>query len=267
MMVGLASDKRPEKDAVADLHAVAPEAPWVIHSHPLTLSLHGQPVGYSTAVWGVYGPPNPGRARCYGWRNPRLVAVFPRYATQPTGDGLRENAGTVLYRIAMERAITSGGAAGGREHGWLRGIGRCGADFWPVIEAKYGRKRPLLGRYPASSHWHGGWLRYSTPNVIAPGKDGPVATVRFEMLREGIQETEARIVIEKALTDPAKKATLGADLAARCQRALDARVLDQMRAMACRSGHLSLKWYEGSGVERHTARLFSLAGEVRSKTQ
>jgi hypothetical protein len=35
--------------------------------------------------------------------------------------------------------------------------------------------------------------------MIEPGPGGPVATVRFEMFREGLQETEARVVIERAL--------------------------------------------------------------------
>ena len=36
-------------------------------------------------------------------------------------------------------------------------------------------------------------------SLIAPGPDGPIGTVRYEMLREGLQELEARIMIERAL--------------------------------------------------------------------
>jgi glycosyl hydrolase family 123 len=265
MMVGIASDKRPEKDAVADLAAAAPDAPWVIHSHPLTLSLRGRPVGYTSAVWGVYGPPHPSKQRCRGWQNPHIATVFPRYATAPTGEGLRVNSATVLYRIAMERCLTSLGSPRSKNNGLMRGIGRCGADFWYVLDAKYGRKKPLLGRYPDSSHWHGGWIHNSTPYVIAPGKDGPIATVRFEMLREGIQETECRIWLEKILTEPARKAKLGAELAARCQRLLDDRVIAQLRAMSAAAAHLPLKWYEGSGVTAATAKLYAVAAEVAGK--
>lgn len=265
MMVGIASDKRPEKDAVADLAAAAPDAPWVIHSHPLTLRLRGRPVGYSTAVWGVYGPPHPSKERCRGWQNPHLAAVFPRYKTAPTGHGLRLHSATMLYRIAMERCLTAKGSAGAGKRGLMRGVGRCGADFWPVLPAKYGRKKPVCGRYPASSHWHGGWLHNSTPSVLAPGPDGPVATVRFEMLREGIQETECRIWLEKILTDPARRAKLGAELADRCQRILDQRVIDQLRAMKCRAGRLSFKWYEGSGIREDTAELYAAAAQAAAK--
>jgi hypothetical protein len=262
MMVGIASDKRPEKDAANDLASAAPFAPWVIHSHPLMLDLHGRPVGYSTAVWGVYGPPHPSKERCRGWQNPHIAAVFPRYKTRPTGHGLRFNAATLLYRIAMERCLTAKGSAGAGVRGLMRGIGRCGADFWPVLEGKRGRKEPVCGRYPASSHWHGGWLHNSTPSVLAPGPDGPVATVRFEMLREGIQETECRIWLEKVLGHPTKKAKLGAGLADRCQHLLDRRVIDQLRAMKCDAGRLSFKWYEGSGVRQSTARLYAIAAQV-----
>jgi hypothetical protein len=41
--------------------------------------------------------------------------------------------------------------------------------------------------------------RNNSPALIAPGPDGPLATVRYEMFREGLQEAEARLVIEKAL--------------------------------------------------------------------
>ena len=265
LMVGIASDKRPEKDAVQDLAAASGGAPWVIHTHPLASGLYGQPVGYCTVVWGVWGPPHPSTERCRGWQNPRLVAVFPRYATAPTGEGLRVNSATTLYRIAMERCLTAKGSPGAKTRGLMRGIGRCGADFWPVLPAKYGRKKPLCGRYPASSHWHGGWLHNSTPSVIAPGANGPIATVRFEMLREGIQETEARIFIEKVLADPAKKAALGAALAARCQQALDRRVIAHIRAMSGYAAHLPLKWYEGSGLTAAAAKLYALAGEVSAR--
>ncbi|MFW6157756.1 MAG: glycoside hydrolase domain-containing protein [Planctomycetota bacterium] len=265
MMVGIASDKRPEKDAVADLAAVAPDAPWIIHSHPLTLSLRGRPVGYSTAVWGVYGPTHPSKARYYGWQNPHLAAVFPRYKTAPTGHGLRLNSATMLYRIAMERCLTARGSAGAGKRGLMRGVGRCGADFWPVFPARHGRKKPVCGRYPASSGWHGGWLHNSTPAVLAPGPEGPIATVRFEMLREGIQETECRIWLEKVLTDPARRAKLGPELADRCQRLLDQRVTDQLRAMKCRAGRLSFKWYEGSGIREATAELYAAAARAAAK--
>ena len=76
-------------------------------------------------------------------------------------------------------------------------------------------------RYP-ESYWHslniGSWL-------LAPGPAGPVGTARLEVFREGLQECEARIAIEDALTNPALKGRLGDELAKRAQETLDERQL------------------------------------------
>jgi len=251
MMIGLTPDKRPEKDAVEDLKAVSGGAPWISHAHPYSRDIHGQPVGYLTTVWGAGSIPDPATKRCYGWKTPFMAAVYPRLRTAPCGEGLRNNSAPLLYRMAVERALLS--TAG------LRGIGRCGADFWPVSTDRRGRPRSVLGRYAAASAWHGGWIWYAFDYVIAPGPTGPVSTVRFEMLREGVQQAEARISLEKILTDPARRAGLGADLAARCQRILDERVRDSQRAMAQGGGGLPFKWYVGGGVARRTAELYAAA--------
>ena len=58
-------------------------------------------------------------------------------------------------------------------------------------------------------------LNYGVPYILGIGKDGPLATGRSEAFRENMQEIEARVFIEKALLDKAKKAKLGADLARR----------------------------------------------------
>jgi RNA polymerase sigma factor (sigma-70 family) len=61
------------------------------------------------------------------------------------------------------------------------GLGDLGLDFW----AKATRASPPL--YSA------------TKELTAPGPAGAVPTVRFQMLREGVQEWEARMAIVKAL--------------------------------------------------------------------
>ena len=50
-----------------------------------------------------------------------------------------------------------------------------------------------------------------------------MATARFENLREGVQECEARIVIERALLDSAATEQLGDRLAQQCQDLLNER--------------------------------------------
>jgi len=256
MMVGIAGDRQPNKDAVEDLKAAAPDAPWVCSSHSAPEDFFGQPVGYMSGVWGLQAAPDPAVRRYYGWKSPVRIVAFPRAGSSVVGVGMRHRSALGAYLIAVESALTARGRGEG-----LRGIGRCGADFWAVLPGVRG-KRSVLGRYPETSAWHGGWLRNSTPYVLAPGANGPVATVRFEMLREGIQACEARIFIEDALTDPPKRDRLGADLARRCQEVLDERVRANRRAIAGGGRYLTWTWFAGSGVAERTGRLYTAAGKV-----
>lgn len=258
MLVGVAGDRRPNRDAVEDLKAVAPDAPWVCSSHSGPADLFGQPVGYRSDVWGLSPAPDPAEKRYYGWRNPFRLVAFPRAGSSVVGVGLRHRSALGAYRIAMESALTARGKGAG-----LRGIGRCGADFWDVLPGPR-RKRPVLGRYPETSHWHGGWLRNSTPFVLAPGATGPVATVRFEMLREGIQEAEARIFLEDALTTPARRKRLGEPLAKRCQDLLDERVRAHRRAIEGGGRYLTWASLASSGMGDRARRLYAAAGQVRA---
>ncbi len=257
MMVGISGDRRPYPDAVEDIRAAAPEAAWVSSSHSAPDKIHGQPVGYRSFVWGVGMAPDPAEKRYYGWKTRPITVAFPRYGSSAIGHGVRTHFALGCYRIAMESALTAPGRRGG-----LRGIGRCGADFWAVLSDKRGRRRAVLGRFPESSAWHGGRLRNSTPYLLAPGPDGPIATARFEALREGIQEAEARIFIERALTDPPARARLGEALARRAQALLDERVRANRQALAGGGRYLTWRWFAGSGVRRRTESLYAVAAEV-----
>jgi len=141
-----------------------------------------------------------------------------------------------------------------------RGLGRLGADFWPVLKGPRGsRSYSLAGRYP-ESYWGQLNLNYGIPHLLGRGRNGPVPTVRSEAFRENIQEVEARVFIEKALTDGAGKARLGEDLARRCREALDKRI-----RMCLHSGGEGLPWFVSSGWNRRTEELFRLAAEVAQK--
>ncbi len=84
-----------------------------------------------------------------------------------------------------------------------------------------------------------------------------------------MQETEARIFIEKALVDKTLRSKLGDELAQKAQRFLDDRVRGILRAKDGRPGSpvgsdASWLWYAGQFPE--SARtLFRLAGEVAAK--
>jgi hypothetical protein len=243
MMIGVAGDTRPTKTAGEDLLAAAPKARWVVHSHATASELWGMPVGYLSDVWGAPQAPDPPK-RLYGWRNPFLRTTFPRAGSNSVG-AMRPEQPLGMYYLSLEAMLAAG----------IHGFGRMGADFWPVIEGPHGRKRPLLGRFPES-----GWGQLGVQNsaswVLAPGRDGAVPTLRFEMARLAQQQAEARIFIERALTDPAKRAKLGG-LADRAQRLLDdrIRVLNYARSRGW-------DYFVSSGWQAREEALYATAAEV-----
>ncbi len=251
LMVGVAGDAQPNRNAVEDLQAVAPEAKWVVQAHAQTYKLFGQPVGYLADVWGSPIAPDPAQKRLYGWKAEFLRTTFPREGSS-TVMAVRTFTPLIQHRVALEGMVAAG----------LHGFGRMGADFWDVLEptdplrSTYSRSLNLLGRYP-ESNWGQLYVGNSTPYLLAPGPQGAVATVRFEMIREGAQDVEARIFLEKALLDPALRARLGDDLAQRAQQILD----DRLRAVLL--GRTS--WLLFAGGQERVERLYALAGEASAR--
>jgi hypothetical protein len=244
MMVGLGQGIY--GGTVADLKAVAPDVPWVCHSHLYTerfgagRGTGSQPVGYnavvSAAVFAVLWDPEEDQP-FYGWRNPFRIVSFPRseYALLTVEGDL------TMYRLCAEGVLLTGtrtrlegkynwrleslaAAVGGKkDFPGIRGLGRLGADFWWVLEGKEGG-HAICGRYPGSD-W--GTLSMTIYNaktwLLAPGPDGAVSTVRFELMREGLQEAEARIFVQNALLDDALRAKLGKPLADTCEELMNER--------------------------------------------
>ncbi len=248
LFVGVAGDCVPRKEAVEDLKSLAADARWVVQSHMKMDNLFGQPVGYLADVWNTPIAPDPDRARLYGWKAPGLRVTFPREGSSSVM-AIRTPSPLVQYRVALEGMITAG----------IHGFARMGADFWNVLETPnrtYGQGRNIIGRYPESD-WGQLYLGNTTPYVLAAGPDGALATARFEMIREGAQDMEARIFLEKTLLDPAARAKIGDDLSHRCQQLLD----DRVRAILL--GRTSWLMFAGGADRRE--RLYELAGEVAGK--
>jgi hypothetical protein len=179
------------------------------------------------------------------WRYPGWSVHFPRsWATHVS---------LCRYRMVGEVNIA----------GKQRGFGGLGADFWPVLKDKRGRLRGTLSaRYPKSS-WRNLNIRAT---LLWPGPDGAMPTTRFQMLREGMQECEARIAVEKAIL--AKKVR-GA-LAKRAQELLDERIHALKKGMPGAwpyGGHWSTKKSEfpifiHGGWQERSRKLFDVAAEV-----
>jgi hypothetical protein len=103
------------------------------------------------------------------------------------------------------------------------GIGRLGLDLWSVpFQSGKGKPkwRVLFNRWPHSSV-----AGHGDPTLVGlahAGKDGPQHSLRFELLREGLQESEALIVVSEAMEKHAAK--IGPDLAAECRALLTERI-------------------------------------------
>ena len=265
MMLAMLCDTWPTKPELETLYEASGGLPWVMHTHGgsrVQPKVHGiADIAYTAYVWNVDYNGDPRETHMYGWKNPRLMVQFKRFSA------LNQWPATSLRHFA-EVNIT----------GSQRGVGRIGADFWQSVRDKRGRRAgQVWGRYPQSA-WHS--LNMFN-HLLAPGPDGPASTGQLEVFREGVQECEARIFIEDALTDEGKRAKLGRELSDRCQAALDER-MDYMwrgasnlqltgRAVAyaskgdvkyCFGGVAGHRWFAATNWQARTELLYSLAAEV-----
>ena len=285
MMVGLLSDDWPNDAERRFYSEVTGDLPWVSHSHvPVTrdgdkaedgivitaatsqgnakVDRVGFRVGYHSAVLlDSFATNDPPLGSQRGWTRTDMGCYQPRYeGGQPAS----------RWRQMMEMNITA------RQIG----IGRGGADLWPAIRDRNGRRvGTVSNRYPQSA-----WRNLDIPwSMLAPSPTGPAATHRFEALREGIQECQARILLEEALTSEATKQKLGAELVKRCETLLVERTQFMLKAI----GHLQInnswghltgpgpinrqdgvmghRWYVSSGWQDRSRQLYQLAGEVARK--
>jgi len=253
--LGLVCDFTPSKQTVDDLAAVAPDLKWVVHAHGKTLKFADRDVAEAAHVWGIHGPFLSTHERSRrGWQNPIPLTVFPRYGAGSMGH-VHSASPVAIYHALLEGYQTSG----------YDGVNDLGADFWPVVKGPRGKMATLTTRY--SHRDRPGPPTMTHGELLFPAKDGPVATVRFEALRLGNQETEARILIERALADPQKRARLGDDLAGRAQRLLDERVARILHAKLDYNPMFSMgtdaSWLDyAAGATGRARALFAAAAEV-----
>ncbi|MCX7591125.1 MAG: DUF6067 family protein [Kiritimatiellae bacterium] len=246
IMLGISGDVRPSEAIIELWRRLLPEAKWVSHGHGFVHKLGNVPVGYVTTVWMAAYAPDPDERRLYGWRR-------EGHPNKPKGQAFAQYNRDMVFdhNLIEHRMLAENNIAGNQV-----GFGRNGADFWPVLKDKTGRPiSTLAGRYPESS-----WAQLSVKTcLLAPGPDGAISTVRWEMIVEGVQECEARIFIEKALLDKEHREKLGEETAARLQVLLDERT----RTAQCGPGLPG--WFVSSGWQERSARLYAAAGEVAQK--
>jgi hypothetical protein len=248
-MLGMLGDHRPQPEIVALWRELLPGVPWVAQGHHWAFEYMGSPVGYTTGVYSPKWALDPASRRTRGWdREGAIAAYFPRLWDYP---------GLTFNRLLPEWNIA----------GTQRGVGRLAADFFPVGDGR--KKYRLSRRYPETS-WANVSLRQGW---LAAGPEGTVWTVRFEMLREGVQECEARIALEQALSDGTVREKLGEEKAARYRAILDERTRYQIWTGFTRWGlmpsamndgpyALGLHWYAGSGWQDRSEKLFTAAAGI-----
>jgi hypothetical protein len=155
-----------------------------------------------------------------------LKATSMRYA-------VTDRSHPVAYRNLADLSVNGG----------CQGFGRIGLDYWEIDG------RALIGRY---RDWHK-LYRFNPRAVAAAGPDGACETVRFQMLREGVQEAEARILIAGILGREDAASALGGELHARCRELLAARAGVRALAAALPEAQAGHDWV------RLTAELYDAA--------
>jgi len=259
IVLGYATDHRPDEETVAFYRKHAPQARWAIWTHgrgdrrprngrltlgPMEIGHYMHP--YCTDL--VY-PRDSGIMG--GWDLDFMEYTNPRkyiYQYSPLSQ----------WRNFAGALTLTGGRRHRRQMHGACGFGHVGLDYWDL-----GGGRGLLLK------WHGGvWgnlFRHGPRSIVAPGPDGPVGTVRLEMLREGMQECEARIAIEKALVAGRLDAGLAGECVAMLKERIKAREKDGRftPSHGAKPGSLGARlWGVAENWRELARRLFDLAGRV-----
>ena len=248
LMIGLGFDQRPRRETVAFFSNIAGYARWSLWTHGRgdpspkdgKLIVDGMVVGLYTWPF-LFGPkqlPKSGVAGSWNSGYQFYISTSLRYL-------LDEFSAPSQFR-KIPWASQCVGAPFGKYPAFQstpRGFGGLGIDFWEV-----NGKPPILCTKARAV------MRPVTGGIIAPGPDGPIGTCRYEMLREGIQQAEATITIEKAIV---ARGTPEA-LVEKCSAFLQT----WFRVHQTKTEDYVRRWGQPPHWQDLTATLFTLAGQV-----
>lgn len=264
--LGCADDIRPGSDVNAFFQKHSPYAKWAIWTHGRgdpppwkgVLKLNGLAISHYEHLFCPHTGADRDDGMTGGWdlsfreygtaRN-----LIPKYIRPTQYRQLPEGMMVNMRRASQKMSRSSAG------------VTRLCLDYWRVKIPgdPGGRVAPLLLAYE-NKPWSI-FYRNNARSLIEPGPDGPVSTVRYEMLREGMQECEARIAIEQALEDgklKGKSATAARTL-------LSARLKARENGGAFQGGHVGdvlggrdHLWGIGSEWRQSSKLLFEIAGEI-----
>ena len=283
VMLGTTADRWPRPETTEFYQSIAPETGWYNFSHKYD------------SFFGDHPDPRFRRAKDTGLRIGQVVTAWPPQIEWPREDGILggwnlEFPNYSYMRNFMARSrpfrqwrmLPEASTATSREPAWkLRsyelggwqqhkastaGFDRMPFDFWSSQAGRSSigpRKSEVLRHtaFPGICRNNIGWL-------VLPHEGGPVPTICYEMLREGLQEREARIVLEEALLNHADR--LPEDLEKQCRDLLRLRLKALTHEGALNVWAIGWVISEGRtdfGMPENwrevTARLFDLAGEVQ----
>ncbi|MCC5830651.1 MAG: hypothetical protein JJU36_14490 [Phycisphaeraceae bacterium] len=269
ILVGVAGDARPSGETVAFFQEIAPFARWSIFTH-----------GRGERIW----PDDEGKIMLStGW--PATIHENAMSA------GLRE----YPYNAGWERGNRAGRVRDGLQHGWVddwyapmtlyagrgilrdqsplvsfrlfansqafnrsQGFTRQGIDKWPVVNPHREDDQPR--RMVHGVRGWGNLYREKVRAMAVPGPDGALPTARFEMMRQGLQDTEVRIYLERLLVDDRTRNILGEEFEAEVKALVLAEVIGRD---ANRSRPFA--WTAGPDWPQRLDRLYALAAEAAAK--
>ena len=261
--LSLTTDQRPHSRTLAFFNDCAPYAGWAIFTHGAgdpkptgrPYILDGMRIVYYITPY----KPNLGYPRESGIMGGWDLA-FPKYTTMRTY--FSQYTTLSQWRNLAYGVVMRGGTYGGGKYQHLSaaGFAQIGLDYWPVDGG-----RTLFATSPRKNPWRN-MYRDAMVAVTAPGERGPIRTVRYEMLREGLQECEARIAIEKALV----AGTVEPALAEECVELLKKRIDVQQKEGKLFTGEQKMRgrtpgdflWGVSPRWQDLSQRLFDLAGRV-----
>jgi hypothetical protein len=247
MLLGYCADRQPDKATVGTFRSILPDVGWQATRHPpirndeLPYDGGTVPIRYQPNVWGGWNNSDPATRRVLGWKYPAERGVRAWLDR-----GLFDACPVVQFRGACEQSMLAD----------RRGLGQIGADFWPVPGPDGKPTHTMVGRFPATSE---GNLGIYAGQLLYPGPDGPVPTARYQMMRENIQECEARIFLERLLLEDPPR--LPAALAEKAQSVLDERTRWHRLLVPEIAPEVFLSW-PYSGWEMRREDLFEAAGEA-----
>jgi glycosyl hydrolase family 123 len=281
--IGWATDRRPTAEQVTFFKKIAPDVKWAIVTHgrgdagydfktatfrdekklildggmEVGFYVHPEAPQLGRSVQDLWSTTAEGITVVETGERPEGIAggwdlAFPRYSNLRVF--MYHTAGLDQYRCFPRAFMCESGT---KSSG---GMALVPLDFWPVLK---GWRPYYLLTFGSSMK---AFFRNNTYWLIAPGPAGPLGTARYEMLREGFQEVEARVSIEKALAG----GKLPVDLEKECREFLERR-----HRFLWKNGTMpGAQWTRKNGDfalpadwQEQAVLLFSLAAQVAGQSQ